>query len=108
MADNQRPGDTTRKGYGWRHQQLRARYAPLVAAGQIACARCGKLIPPGTPWDLGHRDDSGKREYSGPEHRACNRATAGRRKTVRQADPAPRPMTDWSKPSDPEPKPWKW
>jgi hypothetical protein len=65
------------RGYGAAHKALRRRWAPLVAAGGVLCARCGEPIDPGTPWDLGHVDDDRSR-YSGPEHRACNRATATR------------------------------
>lgn len=53
---------------------MRARLAPLVAAGVYECARCGKLIEAGEPWDLGH-DDLDPTQYSGPEHRRCNRST---------------------------------
>ncbi|MGE3140566.1 MAG: hypothetical protein AB7I08_02770 [Thermoleophilia bacterium] len=69
---------TTARGYGWVHQQVRARWAVSVATGRVCCARCGLPIEPGEPWDLGH-DDHDRTRYSGPEHRACNRATAGRR-----------------------------
>jgi len=47
----------------------------MVKAGIVRCARCGELIEPREPWDLGHFDGSGKTLYSGPEHRRCNRAT---------------------------------
>jgi hypothetical protein len=71
------PTTTTARGYGTRHQKLRAMWAPLVARGEVKCARCGRLIAPGTAWDLGHSDD--RLAYRGPEHaNKCNRAAGGR------------------------------
>jgi hypothetical protein len=66
---------TSKRGYGWKHQKLRNRWAREVARGEVDCARCGEPIWPEEPWDLGHVDGD-KTRYSGPEHRACNRATA--------------------------------
>ena len=63
--------------WGRRHRQARLAWLPRVAAGGVVCWRCGVLIDPGEPWDLGH-DDFDVRRYAGPEHRRCNRATAGR------------------------------
>src|SRR5262245_1427081 len=77
VVDQYRPKHTGQRGYGREHQTLRARLAPLVAAGYARCARCGETIRPGEPWDLGHGDGDRMR-YAGPEHRWCNRATSGR------------------------------
>ena len=63
--------------YGPVHRALRARWARRVAAGEVACARCGELIDPRDRWDLGHVD--GKLVYAGPEHARCNRATSSHR-----------------------------
>jgi hypothetical protein len=68
-------GNTSRRGYGWTHQKLRNRWARDVARGEVECARCGEPIWPEERWDLGHVDGD-RTCYSGPEHRACNRATA--------------------------------
>lgn len=67
-------------GYGYRHRVRRAKLAPRVEAGMELCWRCGKPIPGGDPnaWDLGHLDGH-PNVYMGPEHRSCNRATAGRK-----------------------------
>jgi hypothetical protein len=65
--------------YGWKHQKLRAGWARVVRSGRAVCVRCGRPILPGSKWDLGHVDGGGHDEYAGPEHRRCNRATAGRR-----------------------------
>ena len=78
-------------GYGAAHQRLRARFGPLVAAGEVYCARCGRLIPPGAAWDLGHIDGD-KTRYTGPEHQDCNRkAGAQQRNRPRDPDPEIRP-----------------
>jgi hypothetical protein len=67
---------TKQRGYGAEHQRKRRAWARRIASGeQVSCARCGRPILPGMYWDLGHLDGSGKSLYSGPEHRACNRAT---------------------------------
>jgi hypothetical protein len=67
-------GKTAQRGYGARHQQLRKAWKRIVEAGEATCARCGTAISPDAEWDLGHSDD--RLSYTGPEHRACNRATA--------------------------------
>ncbi|NBH01949.1 hypothetical protein [Amycolatopsis sp. SID8362] len=95
MTHHRRPGQTTAEGYGAQHQALRRAWSPRVATGQVPCARCGEVIRPGTPWDLGHRDGTGKREYQGPEHRRCNRQAGAQLRNARVLDPEPQPMTRW-------------
>jgi hypothetical protein len=68
-------GSTKARGYGAKHKALRRRWALEVREGLVNCARCGDLIYPDDLWDLGHVDGD-KSRYAGPEHRACNRATA--------------------------------
>lgn len=70
-------GSTDARGYGWAHQQARAAWRPVVDDGGVGCARCGRPIAPGSPWDLGHTAD--RRAYTGPEHMRCNRQDGGRR-----------------------------
>jgi len=75
---------STQRGYGQLHRKLRLYWEPIVATGTVACWRCGEIIGPREPWDLGH-DDQDRTRYRGPECRRCNRATKSR-----QGDPAPR------------------
>jgi hypothetical protein len=84
---------TTARGYGSRHQRLRAYWHPLVQAGQVSCARCGNPIKPGEPWHLDHDDD--RRRYLGPSHSACNIAAGGRAARARRASPKPKRVTKW-------------
>lgn len=79
---------TTARGYGWTHQQERAKAAPVVAAGRAVCWRCRRPIAPGAPWDLGHHDLDRTR-YMGPEHAACNRSAAAENKAKRRRTRAP-------------------
>jgi hypothetical protein len=83
-------GTTTQRGYDYQHKKLRKQYEPHVRSGQATCWRClanglppeQARIKPGDDWDLGHDDHQlnpdGTRKVRGPEHIACNRATAGR------------------------------
>lgn len=71
-----RRGTTSARGYGSAHQRERSRWAPRVAAGEVSCARCGRLIAPGEPWHLDHADD--RRGYLGPSHKRCNLEAGGR------------------------------
>lgn len=65
---------TTDRGYGAAHQRERAKWAKVINAGRGYCWRCGRPIPKGTDWDLGHLDDDPtKTRYVGPEHVRCNR-----------------------------------
>jgi hypothetical protein len=73
-----KPGSTTARGYGSRHQAERRKWAAVVARGEAYCWRCGTWLDPGQPFDLGH-DDQDRSIYRGPECRPCNRATAGRK-----------------------------
>ena len=71
------------------HRGRRRALTPLVASGQVRCARgakckwaewvdealVGGFIRPGQPWDLGHPDGESP---GGPEHAVCNRAAPSR------------------------------
>lgn len=70
-------GSTARRGYGARHQRLRAWWAPHVAAGTVDCARCGERIEPSAEWHLDH-DDEDRTKYIGPSHSWCNTSAGGR------------------------------
>lgn len=68
---------TTQRGYGHSHQQVRAKWQPVVDSGAAECARCHRPIKPGDEWDMGH-DDHDRSKYTGPEHAPCNRSAGGR------------------------------
>lgn len=92
-------GSTTERGYGSEHQKRRLLWKSEVAKGTVECARCGELIRPGEPWDLGHVPGDRSR-YSGPEHRSCNRATAASRVQWKPAAAEPEPERDGLDASD--------
>ncbi|SBS79649.1 conserved hypothetical protein [uncultured Mycobacterium sp.] len=82
--------------YGTAHQRLRHRLASVVAEGTVTCWRCGSLIDPDEPWDLGHADSPGAKtlgRYNGPEHRSCSRVAGGwKRRGVVAVRPRPRAL----------------
>jgi hypothetical protein len=79
--------------YGYRHQRARASWEKRGVVGR-PCAKCGRPILDGQPWDLGHSDDG--MTYTGPEHAACNRSDGARRgNAARRRRPALRPERDW-------------
>jgi hypothetical protein len=60
------------RGYGSKHQRLRAWWAKRVEQGNVYCWRCRELIAADAEWELGH-DDEARTKYRGPEHRVeCN------------------------------------
>jgi hypothetical protein len=69
-------GKTTKRGYGWKHQQLREKWQRSVDAGVATCSRCGYPIEPGEKWHLDHTDD--RQGYYGPAHSSCNVAAANK------------------------------
>jgi hypothetical protein len=74
---------TTARGYGLTHQKQRARWQPIVDAGDAYCQATiclmdDRWIPPGTTWDLGHTTD--RTAWTGPEHTRCNRSEGARRR----------------------------
>lgn len=68
-------GTRQQRGYDAGHDALRAHWDPIVQTGCVACARCGRLIHPGTAWHLDHDDD--RTGYRGPSHWRCNLSAAG-------------------------------
>ena len=76
-AYEQSRGTAHQRGYGTTHRTLRNQWQRTINQGNTYCARCGLLILPTEPWDLGHTTD--RASYTGPEHAHCNRADGGRR-----------------------------
>lgn len=91
MAAGQlRLGSAKQRGYGREHEALRRHWEAKVDAGEVACARCGKLIIPRSRWHLGHDHVSGT-GYIGPEHERCSIADRNRRNNWRLRRRPPRP-----------------
>lgn len=80
--------------WGWQHQQERAKWAPVVEAGEAHCVEpiclmATRWIPPGTPWHLSH-DPTGT-IWLGPSHRRCNLSEAAiRGNKTRGKNPKPK------------------
>ena len=74
-AKEQARGSSTARGYGSRHQRIRAEWQRRMDAGEtVICWRCETKGQPHpidpTSWDLGHEGG----EHRGPECVAGNRA----------------------------------
>ena len=81
---------TVARGYGAAHKALRRKWERQIAAGGATCARCGRPIPPGTAWDLGHSDVD-RSVYTGPEHSKCNRSAGAAKRNRAMPTQAKRP-----------------
>jgi hypothetical protein len=105
MAKRDRYGQNP---YGGVHQKLRKRWAARVRAGGVDCWRCGKPIPAGARWDLGHVDEEHQAQFGTrhAEHVRCNRATlprmlaAARGEASANADPLPQEPSANAEPHD--------
>lgn len=75
-ATDRRRGTRQQRGYDTHHDRLRNQWAPRVATGTVACARCGQPIRPGQTWALDHSDD--RTHYLGPSHTHCNNSAGGK------------------------------
>jgi hypothetical protein len=71
--------NTTARGYGHQHQQLRRALLPF-AYGQT-CHHCGNTMLPGQALDLDHTDD--RTGYRGMAHATCNRRAGARKANQR-------------------------
>lgn len=58
------------RGYGKEHRETRAKWKPLVEAGQTNCCICGYWIEPGSKWHLDHTPE--RDGYRGVAHASCN------------------------------------
>src|SRR3954468_7627698 len=63
------------------HRNARKRLGRDVAAGGVACWRCGRPIVPGSKWHVGH-DDAGV-AIMGAEHAVCNLSAQNRVRAAR-------------------------
>jgi len=89
VTPHRRQRSTVEKGYGAEHRRLRREAKKQVDAGAAACWRCGRLIHPAEPWDLGHDDPRLAKHpalYRGPEHRSCSPVAGGLEEAVAHRD----------------------
>jgi len=82
-AEAQARANTAARGYGADHEAERARWQPMVDAGQATCHAqpCWERDPriaAGAPWHLGH--NATRTAWTGPEHPRCNTRNAARSK----------------------------
>jgi hypothetical protein len=69
-------GTRQARGYGAGHDELRQRWARIIARQLVSCARCGGPITVGMAFHLDHTDD--RTGYLGPSHVGCNTSAGGR------------------------------
>jgi hypothetical protein len=81
--------------YDYMHKKRRAQERRKIDAGRGVCWRCGKPIPPGSEWHLGH-DDAGER-IVGPEHAYCNLEAAANRTNALRVSPVEIDVNRWSR-----------
>ena len=81
--------------YGMAHRRKRAEWQARIDAGEaVHCARCQRMIMPGSRWQLGHDHIAGG--YAGPEHARCNLADRNRRNNWKLRRPRrPRQSRPW-------------
>lgn len=86
-------GTNKERGYDHHHRAERSRWKTLVDTGTTTCWRCGQLIDPTKPWDLGHQPgtDPLERRYAGPEHIGRDCPAGGNRATKRSSRRPPEP-----------------
>jgi hypothetical protein len=98
-------GTTSERGYGWDHQEDRARQlAELRANPGQPCPRCGQSMYPDQRLDLGHRDDLATYGTDHPSPRRLEHARCNRR--AGQALGAARRSLRKSKTSQPRSRNW--
>ena len=79
-ADRRARGTTTEQGYGWEHQQIKARLLRTTPR-DTTCPRCPLPLFNGEPIDLDHSDTLAANPQSQADrlcHARCNRAAGGR------------------------------
>lgn len=74
------PGNTTQRGYGYQHQQIRE--AVLDEAYGKPCHLCGQIMRPDQALHLDH--DIDRRGYRGMTHADCNRRDGAKRGAQRR------------------------